>query len=103
MVLWLPYNRDSTVPPFATHHCGVGAAILHEDKLLVVREKIVTHLSSHGNYLEDMFTQGKNSVTPQNEKYSKRQESNLNFKNCYLFDINIIYYLDAVIFILSVA
>ena len=38
MLLWL----DSTpckVPPFATHHIGVGAAVLHGTKLLVVREK----------------------------------------------------------------
>ena len=39
MVLWLPSKKQSTIPSYATHHCGVGAAILHENKLLVVRER----------------------------------------------------------------
>lgn len=35
---WLP-DTECKVPPFATHHCGVGAVALHNDDILVVREK----------------------------------------------------------------
>ena len=37
LLLWL---REDTckVPPFATHHCGVGGLVLKKDKILVVKE-----------------------------------------------------------------
>lgn len=38
LLLWLQPS-ECKVPPFATHHCGVGAAVLHKDKLLVVKER----------------------------------------------------------------
>lgn len=40
LLLWLP-NTACTVPSYATHHVGVGAAVLdeHNDKILVVKEK----------------------------------------------------------------
>lgn len=39
LLLWLPPS-ECKVPPFATHHCGVGGAVLHEGKLLVVKERL---------------------------------------------------------------
>jgi ADP-ribose pyrophosphatase YjhB (NUDIX family) len=38
MLLWLG-SGENKVPPFATHHVGVGAAVISDTKLLVVREK----------------------------------------------------------------
>lgn len=38
LLLWLP-NTECKVPPFATHHCGVGAVVIDGDKILLVREK----------------------------------------------------------------
>lgn len=37
MLLWLP-DSECKVPPFSTHHVGVAGAIVHDDKLLVVKE-----------------------------------------------------------------
>ena len=40
LLLWLPADRESTVPAFATHQLGVGALIVNKNKeLLVVKEK----------------------------------------------------------------
>jgi ADP-ribose pyrophosphatase YjhB (NUDIX family) len=43
MLLWLPTNSESVVPPFATHHCGVGCALTvkkgDDTKILLVKEK----------------------------------------------------------------
>ena len=40
LLLWLPDDRPCAVPPFATHHVGVGAVIVNEkQELLVVKEK----------------------------------------------------------------
>lgn len=38
MLLWLD-KGECKVPPFATHHLGVGACVLNGSRLLVVREK----------------------------------------------------------------
>lgn len=40
LLLWLPTDRESTVPAFATHQLGVGALVVNNKKeLLVVKEK----------------------------------------------------------------
>ena len=38
MVLWLR-DGPSKVPIFASHHAGVGCVVMHEDNILVVKEK----------------------------------------------------------------
>lgn len=40
LLLWLPEGLECKVPPFSTHHCGVGGLVLSADnKILVVQEK----------------------------------------------------------------
>lgn len=40
LLLWLPQDSQSTVPPFATHHVGVGALLVNkQNEILVVKEK----------------------------------------------------------------
>jgi ADP-ribose pyrophosphatase YjhB (NUDIX family) len=41
MLLWLKDDVECKVPPFGTHHCGVGGLVLNEQEntILVVREK----------------------------------------------------------------
>ena len=40
LLLWLPTDRQSVVPPFATHHVGVGALCVNSDnEILVVKER----------------------------------------------------------------
>lgn len=40
LMLWLPQNISCKVPPFATHHIGVGGVVFNnENKILVIREK----------------------------------------------------------------
>ena len=39
LLLWLPTKEDCKVPVFATHHCGVGGAVVSQGKILVVKEK----------------------------------------------------------------
>mmetsp|Transcript_28413 Transcript_28413/g.28721 ORF Transcript_28413/g.28721 Transcript_28413/m.28721 type:complete len:281 (+) Transcript_28413:57-899(+) len=52
MMLWLP-NTENKVPPYGTHHCGVAGAIVHENKLLVVKEhhKLSAGWKLPGGYL----------------------------------------------------
>lgn len=38
LLLWLK-DSECKVPPFSTHHCGVAGAVIHENKILVVKEK----------------------------------------------------------------
>ena len=38
LLLWLP-GGECTVPPGASHHCGVGALVIEDDHILVVKEK----------------------------------------------------------------
>jgi len=40
LILWLPDDVPCSVPPFATHHVGVGAVLLNDkQEILVVKEK----------------------------------------------------------------
>jgi len=40
MLLWLDDNTECKVPPFATHHCGVGGIVLNKsNEILLVKEK----------------------------------------------------------------
>ena len=40
MLLWLDDNTECKVPPFATHHCGVGGVVLNNNnEILLVKEK----------------------------------------------------------------
>ena len=52
LIRWLP-DTVCTVPPAATHHCGVGALIINEDnEMLVVKEKSkVTGWKLPGGYV----------------------------------------------------
>jgi ADP-ribose pyrophosphatase YjhB (NUDIX family) len=38
LVLWL-LDTPSKVPIFASHHCGVAGLVIHDNKILVVKEK----------------------------------------------------------------
>lgn len=38
LLLWLP-GGECKVPPGASHHCGVGALVIEDDNILVVKEK----------------------------------------------------------------
>jgi hypothetical protein len=40
MLLWLDDNTECKVPPFATHHCGVGGIVLNKsNEILLVKER----------------------------------------------------------------
>jgi hypothetical protein len=40
MLLWLDDNTECKVPPFATHHCGVGGVVINNNnEILLVKEK----------------------------------------------------------------
>ena len=40
MLKWLPKDTESRVPPFSTHHVGVGAVVVqNNDEILVVKEQ----------------------------------------------------------------
>jgi ADP-ribose pyrophosphatase YjhB (NUDIX family) len=39
LLMWLPEKLECKVPPFGTHHCGVGGAVVRGDDVLVVRER----------------------------------------------------------------
>ena len=53
LILWLPEDKPCTVPPFATHHVGVGAVLLNDKReILVVKEKSkVTGWKLPGGYV----------------------------------------------------
>ena len=49
MLLWIQDDTECKVPPFSTHHVGVGAAVITDDgKLLVVRERDRKQGGIHG-------------------------------------------------------
>mmetsp|Transcript_25307 Transcript_25307/g.24212 ORF Transcript_25307/g.24212 Transcript_25307/m.24212 type:complete len:296 (-) Transcript_25307:64-951(-) len=51
LLLWLPKETECNVPPFATHHCGVAAAITDGDKILLVQEKRMNTWKLPGGYV----------------------------------------------------
>jgi ADP-ribose pyrophosphatase YjhB (NUDIX family) len=55
LLLWLPKETECNVPVFATHHCGVAAAIVVPDKdggkVLLVQEKRMKTWKLPGGYV----------------------------------------------------